>query len=64
MCTVNKKKSVTKKKKKISVNNIKMSATKKMVNTASLSRRKIIAKIDRLQQSTKSVKVSDETVLM
>lgn len=63
MCIVIQKKSVTKKKKKMSVNNRNMSATKKLVNTASVSRRKIVAKIERLQQPTKSVKVSDVITL-
>lgn len=52
----------TEKQKKLLINNTKMSATKKLVNT-SVSCRKVVAKVDRFQQSTKSVKVSDETAL-
>lgn len=63
MYIVFKKKSVTTKRKKISVNNTNMSATKKLVNTASVSRRKIVAKIERLQKPAKSVKVSDVDVI-
>lgn len=64
MCIVIKKKSVTKKKKKMPINHTKISATKKSVNTAPVSRRKIVTKIERLQQPVKSVKVSVEIALL